>query len=190
MSLRSYLAIIVKWSWLAILVTTGLVLVAYLYTTTLTPIYQTSTDVLVGRFDQSSDVNQNSAFLASQVAQSHALLAKQQPILEAVANETGYPGGWQALFFTAQVSTSGGQLVDISVTDQNPAMAKRVADALAQELIKQSPINAQQQRSQEQRSFIETQLTQLESRIKKVRRTPSRLKHRARSKTTRSNWAC
>ncbi|MCC7161384.1 MAG: polysaccharide biosynthesis tyrosine autokinase [Anaerolineae bacterium] len=167
MSLRSYLAIIVKWSWLAILVTTGLVLVAYLYTTTLTPIYQTSTDVLVGRFDQSSDVNQNSAFLASQVAQSHALLAKQQPILEAVANETGYPGGWQALFFTAQVSTSGGQLVDISVTDQNPAMAKRVADALAQELIKQSPINAQQQRSQEQRSFIETQLTQLESRIKK-----------------------
>lgn len=167
MSLRSYLAVIIKWSWLVILITTGLVLLAYLYTNTLTRIYQTSTDILVGRFDQSNDVSQNSTFLASQVAQSHALLAKQQPILEAVANQTGYPGGWQALFFTAQVTTSGGQLVNISVTDSDPLMAKRVADALAQELIKQSPINAQQQRSQEQRGFIETQLTQLEAKIKK-----------------------
>lgn len=167
MSLRSYLGVILKWSWLALLITVGLVLAAYFYTTTLTRVYQTSTDILVGRFDQSPDVNSSTQFLASQVAQSHALLAKQQPILEAVANATGYPGGWQALFFTAQVSTSGGQLVDISVTDTDPVMAKSVADALAAELIKQSPINAQQQRSQEQRGFIETQLTQLEARIKK-----------------------
>ena len=93
MSLRSYLAVLLKWSWLAILITSGLLALAYFYTTGLTRIYQTSTDILVGRFDQSNDVNSSSLFLASQVAQSHALLAKQQPILEAVANQTGYPGG-------------------------------------------------------------------------------------------------
>lgn len=165
MSLRYYLAILFKWSWLVVLLTSVLVVGVYAYTRTLTPIYEATTDILVGRFDQSSDANQNSVYLASQVAQSHALLVKQQPFLETVAKETNYPGGWQDLFFNVTATTTGGQIVEISVAETDPGRAKQLADVLAQELIKQSPINAQQQRNQEQRTFIESQLSQLKQKI-------------------------
>lgn len=165
MSLRSYLALLLKWSWLALLLTSALVVGVYLYASTITPIYQASADVLVGRFDQSSDANQNAVYLASQVAQSHALLVKQQPFLETVAKATNYPGGWQNLFFNVSATTTGGQIVEITVTESDPGRAKQLADVLAQELIKQSPINAQQRRSQEQRTFIESQLEQLKQKI-------------------------
>ncbi len=165
MSLRSYIATILKWAWIPIVVI-GVILVAvFFYTSRLTPIYQASTDILVGRFDQAGGLSQDSIFLATQVAQSHALLVKQQPILEAVATLTNYPGGWQALFFAVDASTTGGQIVQITATESDPVLAKQVADGLAQELIRQSPINAEQVRNQEQREFIDTQLKQLKTKI-------------------------
>ena len=97
MSLRHYLSILWRRAPLIIIVTILTISAAYLFGRTISPRYQSQTDVLVGRIDQAGYANSyNTAF---QVAQSHSLLVKQQPVLEAAAKATQYPGGWQDLFW-------------------------------------------------------------------------------------------
>jgi non-specific protein-tyrosine kinase len=92
-------------------------------------------------------------------------MARRRPILEGVAGALGL----EYVPSAGNVSTRqvpGTQLLEITVRDTHPERAMYIANAIAYELILQSPTQAREE--QERRSFVQTQLKDLESRIQET----------------------
>jgi non-specific protein-tyrosine kinase len=180
--LRQYLAIFFKWAWLIIL-TTGLAAgSSYLYSKSLRELYKAETTILLGRVVENTSQGgpgANDVQSPYNLATTYSLLSTQPPILQATADAIKWQDSWQSLYFKISAQAVSPQLLRISATDVDPAVAKALADEVARQLFLQGPISAQQKQAEEQRTFVGTQLTQLKLQIESSQKLLTSLNNQA-----------
>ena len=165
MELRQYFNIIWKWLWLIVLAMLIAAGASYLASRAAMRIYQTKTTLLVGQGTQNVNLNSYDLYIGQQLAQTYAELVRREPVLKGVVETLGLNRDWTSL--AGQVSARAvpnTQLVEVSVVDSDPYRAKVIADAVAQQLIRQSPANPNAL-SPDQAKFTKAQLEDLQQKI-------------------------
>jgi capsular exopolysaccharide synthesis family protein len=157
---------------------------AYLFSREIRPTYRADTTLLVGQSVEAANPNPYELYAAASnqpgyLAQAYALLAVQPRILEATAEGIQWNGSWQNLFYKISAKTVGTQMLQISVTDQDPAQAARIANELARQLILQGPIGSQQKQMEEQSAFVNSQLAELKLQTETAQKTLKNLTNQA-----------
>jgi len=176
MELRQYFNIVWRWAWLVILSVVIAAGSSYLASRRVTPLYRTKTTLMVGRATQNPDPNSTDLYTGQQLAYTYSQLARREPVLKGTIESLGLQMSWGAL--AGQISTNivpNTQLLEISVVDVDPYRAKVLADAIAQQLILQSPAGANTA-SEEDIQFINDQKADLQGKIKDGQEEIKRLK--------------
>ncbi len=164
--LRKYWRLIVKWWWLLVIGATLPAGIAHPLLSRRPALYQARVILMVGNALQSANPNTTEIGIAGRLARGYAELVRHRPVTEEVVHKLGLKRTPEQL--AAQISTlvrSDANLLEIRVTDQNPHTAAAIANALAEELIHQTP--AAQTQGEQQR-FVEQQLNKLRSKIEQV----------------------
>ena len=175
MELRQYFNIIWKWLWLIVLAMLIAAGASYLASRAAMRIYQTKTTLLVGQGTQNVNLNSYDLYIGQQLAQTYAELVRREPVLKGVVETLGLNRDWTSL--AGQVSARAvpnTQLVEVSVVDSDPYRAKVIADAVAQQLIRQSPANPNAL-SPDQAKFTKAQLEDLQQKIQNAQTDSDRL---------------
>lgn len=161
-----YLGVAKRWWWLLVLGTIVPAVLSYRLASQQPQLYQAQATLMVGGSIWTANPNPNAVQISTMLAQSYAQLVKRQPVTRAVIDKLGLQTTPDVLAqqITARVQPQS-QLLEIQVTDLNPQWAAVIANALANELIIQSP-GARQ--TSEERSFNEKQLIDLRARIETV----------------------
>ncbi|WP_189337473.1 polysaccharide biosynthesis tyrosine autokinase [Arthrobacter sp. AFG7.2] len=138
MDLRDFIRV-VRLRWLAIvaIIVIGLAL-ASAYTFLQTPLYKAESQLFVSvkAGDSALDVSQGNAFAEKRVL-SYVSLATSVRVLDAVARELDLSGGAEALVEKVTATTpSQTVLIEIAATDPDPALAARIANSGAEQLIR------------------------------------------------------
>ena len=165
MELRQYLNILWKWLWLIVLAVVIAATASYLASRAATRLYQTKTTLLIGPGTQDLNLNSYDLYIGQMLAQNYAELATREPVLKGVVESLGLERDWISL--VDQVTAApvpNTNLIEVSVVDSNPQRAKVLADAIAQQLILQSPSNNAIDPSQV--AFVKEQISDLETKIK------------------------
>lgn len=155
--LLRYLRPVLRWWWL--LPIAGLLAggAAFFFTQDLPPTYIATATLQVGRTLTSTNPNSGEYELVARLANTYANLAYREvvvgPVKEAL-NLRELPR------FETRPQVNG-QLLDIIVTDSNPELAAAVANALAQELIRQVPA----QGDASMQSFVQDQINRIKENI-------------------------
>ena len=165
--LRRYLMVVKRWWWLLIIGAIIPAIVSYYFTSQQPALYQARVTLMVGTTLQSSNPDTRAMQTSNSLAQAYAELVRYRPITEAVIQRLGLERSHETLAsqIVAWVRPNA-NLLEIRVTDYNPKAAVMIANALAEELIRQSPGSGQGQRQQQQ-EFIKQQLDELEEKIEK-----------------------
>jgi len=165
MELRQFLAIARRWLWLIALTVAVAATSSYIASRRATPLYRTKTTLMVGRVIESPDPTQGELFLGQTLAEVYAQMVQREPVLQGVVDSLGLDVGWRAI--AGQVSATAvprSSFLEISVVDSNPARAKALADAVAQQLALIGPTSAGGVNTQE-REFAQTRTTDLKAKI-------------------------
>lgn len=164
MPLERYASVIWKWMWLILLAAGVAAISSYLATRSAPRIYQTKTTIMIGRFINDPDPDSGDFWTSQQLGQTYAQLARREPVLQGALDALDLAGRMSYYALAENVSVSliaGTQLMEISVNDTNPQRAKALADAIAQQLILQSPSNPGADQ-EDRRAFAQEQLADLE----------------------------
>lgn len=170
MELMQYFEVVRKWIWLLVLsvaLAAGASLIASLLAT---PVYRTTTTLMVSQTISNPNPDSGDLYASQQLAQTYVQLITKEPILKATAEALGLKQSWESL--KGQVSAvplQGTQLIEISVIDTSTARAQAIANEIARQVILQSPTTPSTDR-QERIAFIQSQLPELESRIKQAQK--------------------
>jgi polysaccharide biosynthesis transport protein len=161
MDINAYLKPLFKW-WRLLLIATVIAVVGSSLSVFLQPdVYVSRTTLMIGRnalLNPNPDSGQ--IYLASQLASIYADMANREPIQ--VKTMEALKTTWLPTYQARVIPNS--QLIEIAVTDTNPQRAQIVADALASELIAQSPATGSAEDVQRQ-AFIKQQLENLQTQI-------------------------
>ncbi|UCC62370.1 MAG: polysaccharide biosynthesis tyrosine autokinase [Anaerolineae bacterium] len=165
--LRQYLRLVLKWWWLLVIAAIIPVVVSLHFTSQQTTLYQAQVVLMVGTTLQSTDPNASEIGIAGQLARSYAAMVRYRPVTNEVIRKLGLHTSPEQLAkqIVAFVRPEA-NLLEIWVTDSNPRAAALIANALADELIRQSP--ASSRLKGEQQRFIEQQLNDLKGKIEQV----------------------
>ena len=131
--LSGYLAMMRRWWWLLIAGATIAGMAAFLVTGTITPTYKTSATLLVDLTQQSGTVVYNDILASERLTKTYRELISQRPVLQGVLAAGEFPGLTVGeLRNKLDVSiTRDTQLLKVSVTDEDPGQAARLANAVA-----------------------------------------------------------
>ncbi len=165
MEIRHYLRILRRWWWLLLVATFLAAGGSYLATRSQPRIYSSQARVLVGTSIQSRNPDWASISMAEQLAQTYAELATTRPVLQGVLDRLGLQGSPETLRGMVAVKpVQGTQILDIAVVDTDPLRAAAIANAVAEELVRQSPGGSESPEAGIRRD-VEEQLRDLKSRI-------------------------
>lgn len=176
MELRQYFATIGKWFWLILLSVFIAAGASFFASKATTPLYRTKTTLMVGKITQKPDPNSADIYTGQQLAYTYTQLVRREPVLKGALQALGMPLNWEGL--ANQVSANivpQTQLIEINVVDSDPRRAKALADAIAQQLIEQSPAGTSNA-SNEQVAFIQNQLKDLKAKTEAGQADLARLK--------------
>jgi capsular exopolysaccharide synthesis family protein len=167
MELRQYFNVIKRWWWLLIV---GMIIpmsISYHFVSQQPALYQAKVTLMVGSAMQQPGYDPTLASASTRLAQAYTVLVKRRPITQAVIQRLNLEKSPEALAgqITAWISPEA-QLLEIMVTDTSPQAAALIANALADELIRQSPTSLEV--SREQQEFVRGQLADLEVKITNV----------------------
>lgn len=158
--LLQYLQPLRRWWWLII----GAALVAmassFLYLRSQPVLYESRSTVMVGSPIEDPNPGSDVVYLTQVLARIYADLAQRSTVRQATMDALGLEG-WLPQYFVTALPNS--QVIEISVTDEEPERAQAVANELVTQLIALSPAGQEQQ---ERRSFIQEQLIALERNIR------------------------
>jgi polysaccharide biosynthesis transport protein len=160
---KYYRPLIKRW-WLLVAAVLIAVLSSFLVTRQQPLIYQARATLMVGSSVKNPNPNGNDFFLTQQLAATYADIAMREPLRNAVMKKLGME--WLPFYTAAMVPNT--QLIELAVSDTSPERAQAVANALASELISQSPTSSDQEQ-QSRQAFINRQLDELEANIKQTR---------------------
>ncbi len=167
MELGRYLEIVKRWWWLIVISTALAAGASYLYSQQQPRIYASRTTLMVGSSIRSQNPNQAELGISRTLAGIYGELVRRTPITQAVIDKLGLDMKPEQLASMIQTQvTQDAQLLEITVLDVNPQRARVLADALANELILQSPTGARGR--QETQQFIQAQLIEFQGKIKEV----------------------
>jgi non-specific protein-tyrosine kinase len=165
MELRSYLNIISKWLWLilvAVIIAAG---ASYYASLKATPLYASRATLMVGRVIENPDPSSIDFNTGQRLAFTYAQLVRREPVLKGVIENLGLNVQWQALANQVRAEViPQTQLLEIRVVDSDPYRAKVLADAIAHQLILQSPAESAVT-DEEQLAFTQQQLSELKDKI-------------------------
>lgn len=160
MDINAYLKPIIKW-WRLILITTILAVVSSSISAVFQPkLYVSRTTLMIGTTISNPNPDSGQIYIATQLATIYADIAKREPIQVETMKALGID--WLPEYNVRVVPNT--QLIEISVTDTQPARAQVIANMLAAQLIKQSPAANESETGQRQ-EFIRQQLSSLETQI-------------------------
>ena len=167
MELRHYFHVIKRWWWLLIVGTVIPTSISYHFLSKQPALYQAKVTLMVGTTLRSTSPDPGLMRASADLAQAYTELVKRRPITQAVIQRLNLERSPEALAWqiTAWVNPAA-QLLEIMVTDTNPQAAALIANALADELIRQSPTSVED--SQRQQAFVREQLADLEVKITNV----------------------
>lgn len=160
MELKTYLIPLRKWWWLIVAATLVATVSSFLATRQQPPIYRTRVTVMVGSAIENPNPSGNEFWLTQQLATTYADIVKRQPVRAATMANLGLT--WLPEYAARVVPNT--QLVELSVTDTDPARAQAVASELARQLVLLSP-TAPGREDQQRQAFVNQQLGDLEANI-------------------------
>jgi succinoglycan biosynthesis transport protein ExoP len=165
--LGRYFDIIKRWWWLMLVSVALAAGASYVYSERQPRIYASRTTLMVGSGIQNPNPNERELGLSRTLAEIYAQLVLREPIMQAVVDKLGLDMSSEQLASMVQTNVIyGAQLLEITVLDVNPQRARVLADAIANELILQSPTGPRGE--QERQAFIQAQLDDLQAKIEKV----------------------
>lgn len=157
-----YVGLLLRWSWLLILMALLAGGVSYYFTNQQTRIYQASTLVMINASPTSQMESTTSVYLSQLLAETYAQVMTTQPVLDATAERLGLPG------ITAGISVrpiQNTQLLEVIVQDTDPLRAAAIANTLV--IVFGEQIEADQEaRYADSKKNLETQLLMLDQQIK------------------------
>ena len=167
MEVKQYFNVIKRWWWLLIVGTIIPMSVSYRFLSQQPALYQAKVSLMVGTALVQPNITATDLRWGITLAQAYTLMVERRPITQAVIQELGLEKspGELADQITARFSWEA-PLLEIMVTDTNPQAAALIANALADELIRQSPVS--EAADSQQRRFVEQQLADLETKIKDI----------------------
>ncbi len=167
MEVRKYFRFIKRWWWLCILGAIIPATISYYSIRRKPSVYTAMATLMVGTALQTPNPDPGQIRTSTTLAEAYAEVVKLRPITEAVVNKLGLERAPAVL--AAQIETHvdyRAHLLKIVVSDTNPRAAALLANALAEELILQSPTSLEGRTVQQ--AFVKKQLDDLEKRIVKV----------------------
>ena len=137
--LSGYLAMVRRWWWLLIAGAAIAGMAAFLVTGTITPAYKASATLLVDLTQQPGTVVYNDILASERLTKTYRELITQRPILQGVLAEGEFPDlTVDELRTKLDVSiTRDTQLLEVSVRDEDPGQAARLANAVATTFVAQ-----------------------------------------------------
>jgi non-specific protein-tyrosine kinase len=162
MDLKRYLSAIRKWWWLLVASTLVATVSGYYAVSRMPRIYQATTSLMVGQSLNEANPTNQDLYISGQLAQTYREIVTRQPILQGAAEALGLPYVPRAEDVSAWL-VPGTQLLGISVRDTDPERARTLADAIAQQLIEQTPNEIEE--DQARQGFVRAQLLSLEENI-------------------------
>lgn len=168
MDLLKYLKLGLKWWWLAVLCVVLAAVSSYLYSERQPRIYASRTTIMVGsNILQNPDPNTDALTSIRTLAEIYGQAAKRKQVTQAVIDRLGLDMSSDQLSTMIQTTIiPASQLLEITIFDVHPQRAQILADAVAQELLLQSPGESKEQ--QNTRRFIYTQLQELQTQIEET----------------------
>lgn len=160
MKLRDYVDPLFKWWWLIAAATIVALLSGFLVTRDLPPVYVARASVMVGRGITEPNPSDYQLNMSHQLANTYAELARREPIANATMAALGLDKLPDYEVGVIYAST----MVEITVTDTNPARASAVANELANQLILQSPTSSERT-DQQRQAFVDQQLDEMQAQI-------------------------
>ena len=165
MELRQYILLLWKWAWLVAIAVIIAASASFYASKSATPLYSTKTTLMVGRGTDDPNPEYYELNTSRFLANTYIELVKREPVLQGAIDSLGLDMNWRGL--AGRVSAKkipDTQLMEISVIDNDPYRAKVLADAIANQLIIQSPADPSDI-DQEQVLFSQNQITDLQTRI-------------------------
>jgi capsular exopolysaccharide synthesis family protein len=172
---RRYFKVIKRWWWLLIV---GMIIptsISYRFLSQQPALYQAKVTLMVGTDLQQPSLDPDTWGIARNLAQVYAELVKLRPITQEVIQRLNLEKSPEELVvqITAGVIHPEAQLLEIIVTDTSPQAAALIANALADELIRQSTgsdpeIQQRRARVQEQLAELEETIANTEEQIKEL----------------------
>lgn len=171
MDLRKYFYPIIKWWWLLALAAVLAGGVSFIAVLQEPDIYQARTTLMIGRAINDPNPTTGEFVLGTQMAGAYADIAKRQIVRDATRKALGLQ---RLPEYNAQALLNT-QIIEIVVNDPDPALAQRVANELANQLILLSPA-AVEPEEMERQEFVNTQLDNLKTQIEETETTIEQLK--------------
>jgi capsular exopolysaccharide synthesis family protein len=166
LDLKKYLAVIRQWLWLLLLAVVAAAALSFLASIALPKSYQASTTLVVGDDTANLHPNIDDVSVSQRLANVYADMVTREPTLTATIAALNLPMNWYDLQRHVVVAhAEGSQLVEIRVTDTDPARTKAIVDELTRQLIVQSPTQQNEQDLQKRRDFVNQQLQTLQTNI-------------------------
>jgi capsular exopolysaccharide synthesis family protein len=184
MDLGKYLKIGLRWWWLMLLSMALAATASYIYSQGQPRVYAARTTLMVGSsIIQNVNPNEQDLGLSRTLAEVYSELALRRPITQAVIERLGLDLSPDELSQMIQTSViPSAQLLEIFVLDVHPQRAQLLANAIAEELILQSPGGGGNE--QERDKFIRTQLQELQGKIEDTNTKITELEDRLSSLTS------
>lgn len=157
--LRDYILPLQRWWWLVLASTLLAALSSLALSMTQPDRYQSRATVMVGAGIQDPNPDSMQFFMSQQLATTYADLAQRPTVQEATMNALGLT--WLPAYAVSTVPNT--QLMEVVVTDTDPARAKAVVDELVNQLILRSPAGREEQARQD---FVSQELTEMEQAIR------------------------
>ncbi len=126
-SILEYARIILRWAWLILLVALVAGFISYYLANQQPRVYQAKTLVMVSGGSSSAVDSYTSSYLGIQLASTYTRTMLTQPTIDAVSDALGFK------VYAGQISVSqieNSQLINITVTDQDPNRAALIANTL------------------------------------------------------------
>ena len=161
LDLRRYVAVLRRWWWLIIGCALLAAASAYVISTQMTPVYKASVTLLVHQASTSGTSDYAAILTSERQARTYAEMLTEQPVLEAVVEQSGFDISWQQLASHVDVElVQDTQLIRLSVEDTDNARAAQAANAVADTFIAQNKA-LQQERYAESLSSVRQQMDEL-----------------------------
>jgi polysaccharide biosynthesis transport protein len=161
LNLNKYIAPLLRSWWLIVLSTAIAVASAYFVVNRIPAVYQAQTTLLIGRTLSDPNPSGDQFGISYQLAREYANIALREPVAEATLNALSLS---ELPEFEARPRNI---FLEIAVIDTDPILASVVANELAYQLIRLSPVS--QTAAPERQQFIEDQLKELQNTIQETR---------------------
>jgi capsular exopolysaccharide synthesis family protein len=156
--LMQYLLPLRRWWWLIVGAAAVAAVSSFLYLRSQPVLYESRTTVMVGSPIQDPNPSNNQFYLTQVLARIYADLANRSSVRASTMKALGMD--WLPAYTASALPDS--QVIEIAVTDVDPARAQAVAAELVNQLVGLSPAG---QEEQERRNFVKQQLSNLEKNI-------------------------